>query len=198
MPRGAPSLTQEEPGCGCALPPLSSSLAEGGHPRALGVEEVTVANLPNKNQFIPPGTLSRWKCRGTKPAAGLHPGGSVGGGKGSSWTTVPEVYPGGRSPVTHVPPKAGVPLSPVDGGLGRWTRSQVPSIFTVAPGSSVRRALRLCQFRAISLLRWWPVLGAPAPAPDLLVQKPWLETHESGREGSCSLRHRRGRGAGSG
>lgn len=68
--------------------------------------------------------------------AGLRPGASRGGGKGSSWTTVPQVYPGGRwSFVTHVPPKAGIPFNPVGSGVDRLKLTQV---FAVAPGFSVQ------------------------------------------------------------
>lgn len=46
--------------------------------------------------------------------------GVQGRSKGSSWTTVPQAYPGGReSSVTRVPPRAGIPLSPADGRVPR-------------------------------------------------------------------------------
>lgn len=46
--------------------------------------------------------------------------GFQGRSKGSSWTTVPQAYPGGReSSVTRVPPRAGILLSPADGRVPR-------------------------------------------------------------------------------
>lgn len=172
VPRGAPSLTGGSRGvavlCLPRPPPLlrrpPTCLGSGGRYCCQPARQKPNRSSRDSEQV----EGQRHQTCGWPPSRGLH-----GRGQGRGQVTVPEVYPGGRSLVTHVPPKAGIPLSPVDGGLGRWTHSQVPSVFTVAPGSSVQQTFRLRQFRAISFLRWWPVLGAPAPAPDLLVQKPW-------------------------